>query len=106
MSHGAGRDGLPAASLTQALSAPSDRRGVACRATSCIAERHTWRVEWESDLSRARGAVLAVAVMVGFFLLTGVLGSLSSTTTGVFWIVGVLAVSLVLIEWYSKRRKR
>ena len=55
-------------------------------------------------MSRLRGAALAAAVILGFFLVTGGLQSLSSTPTGVFGIVAVLAVVLVLLAWRSNRR--
>jgi hypothetical protein len=55
-------------------------------------------------LSRAKGAALAVAVILGFFLVTGTLESLSSTPAGVFWIVAALAIILVVVAWRTKGR--
>jgi hypothetical protein len=55
-------------------------------------------------LSRTKGAALAAAALLGFFLVSGTLQSLSATPTGVFGIVAVLAILLGVIAWRSNRR--
>lgn len=56
-------------------------------------------------MHKIKGVVLVLVVVVGFFFVTGTLGRLSSTPSGVFGIVAVLAVLLLAIGWYSNRRR-
>lgn len=66
---------------------------------------------WQRDhgpeevfLNKAKGALVVAAVVIGFFLVTGILGSLTATSGGVFALVAVMAVLLVLAALFGNRR--